>query len=287
MPTFSDIHEQFIEFIKDPHLVIFNAPFDLKFLNAELNRINYPSTVSDICAEVTCAMEFAKSKFGVRKISQDAACLRYGIDISSRTKHSALLDASLCAQLFFKLLDESQVPLKSTPQQKKHTPTKAISIPRAYKNKETGNYTQLNFCKNPECENFGVIAKNPTYKTNGELNRGLGNEYKLTWSDDKSEYMLTCKLCGHSTTMIHNRCFEAEVIRLSSVHEPIEPTCPNKAIPAIPSSYRYYFIPHSPEKRRDTRIQKPRCKNRDKGIYTHPALYKLDGKTQPDALLSM
>lgn len=285
MPTFSDIHEQFIEFIKDTHLVIFNAPFDLKFLNAELNRINYPSMVSDICVEVTCVMELAKSKFVVRKISQDAACLRYGIDISSRTKHSALLDASLCAQLFFKLLDESEVPLKSTPQQKKHTPTKAISIPRAYKNKETGNYTQLNFCKNPECENFGVIAKNPTYKANGELKRGLGNEYKLTWSDDKSEHMLTCKLCGHSTTMIHNRCFDAEVTRLSTVYEPIEPTCPNKAIPAIPSSYRYYYIPHSPENRRGTRIQKPRCKNRDKGIYTHPELYKLDGKTQPDRVV--
>jgi DNA polymerase III epsilon subunit len=285
MPTFRNIYAQFIEFIKDAHLVIFNAPFDLKFLNAELNRINYPSTVSDICSEVTCAMEFAKKKFGVRKISQDAACLRYGIDISSRTKHSALLDSSLCAQLFFKLLDESEVPLKSTPQQKKHTPTKAISIPRAFRSIGTDNYIQLNFCKNPECENFGVIAKNPTYKDNGELKRGLGNEYKLTWSDDKSEHLLTCKLCGHSTTMIHNRCFDAEVTRLSTVYEPIEPTCPNKAIPADPKSFRYYYIPHSPENRRGTRVQKPRCKNRDKGIYTHSELYKLDGKTQPDRVV--
>tara|TARA_B110000211_G_scaffold216736_1_gene259991 strand:+ start:290 stop:2812 length:2523 start_codon:yes stop_codon:yes gene_type:complete len=281
-PTFSDIHQQFIDFIRGSHLVIFNAAFDLKFLNAELNRVNYPSTVSDICTEVTCAMEFAKEKLGVRKISQDAACLRYGIDISSRTKHSALLDATLCAELFFKLLDETAEPLQSTPQQKKHTPTKAISIPRAYKNKETGLYTQFNFCKNPECENFGVVAKNPTYKANGELKRGLGNEYKLTWSADKSEHMLTCKLCEHSTTMIHNRCFELEVNRLSTIYEPIEPTCPNKA---TPNNYRYYYIPHSPEVRRGTRIQKPRCENRDKGIYTYPELYKLDGKTQPDRII--
>ncbi len=169
LPTFKDIHERFINFIKDTHIVIFKAEFDLKFLNAELNRLNYPSTVSDICAEVTCAMELAKEKFGVKRISQDAACLRYGIDISARIKHSAELDASLCAQLFYKLLDDTVVPLKSTPQQNKHTPTKAISIPRAYKNKETGSYTQLNFCKNPECENFGVVAKNPTYKANGKL----------------------------------------------------------------------------------------------------------------------
>ncbi|OJF69197.1 hypothetical protein BK026_10535 [Alteromonas sp. V450] len=284
-PTFSDIHQQFIEFIKDRHLVIFNAAFDLRFLNAELNRVNYPSTVSDICAEVTCAMELAKSKFGVRKISQDAACLRYNIDISSRTKHSALLDASLCAELFFKLLDDSVEPLESTPQQNKHTPTKAISIPRAFKNKETGLYTQLNFCKNPECKNFGVVAKNPTYKANGELKRGLGNEYKLTWSDDKSEHLLTCKLCGHSTTMIHNRCFELEVKRLSTIYEPVEPTCQNKAIPGQPKTFRPYYIPTSPENRRGIKKFKPRCKNRDKGIYTHPELYKLDGKAQPDRII--
>tara|TARA_Y100000296_G_scaffold83826_1_gene115689 strand:- start:2973 stop:3476 length:504 start_codon:yes stop_codon:yes gene_type:complete len=165
LPTFKDIHERFINFVKGCHLIIFKAEFDLKFLNAELNRLNYPSTVSDICAEVTCAMELAKQKFGVKRISQDAACLRYGIDISARIKHSAELDASLCAELFYKLLDETAIPLKSTPQQNKHAPTKAISIPRAYKNKETGSYTQLNFCKKPECENFGVVAKNPNLQS--------------------------------------------------------------------------------------------------------------------------
>ncbi len=94
--------------------------------------------------------------------------------------------------------------------------------------------------------------------------------------------MLTCKLCGHSTTMIHNRCFELEVNRLSTVYEPIEPTCPNKAIPADPKSFRFYYLPHSPENRRGTKVQKPRCKNSNKGIYSNPELYKLDGKAQPN-----
>jgi len=85
--------------------------------------------------------------------------------------------------------------------------------------------------------------------------------------------------------MIHNRCFDAEVTRLSTVYEPIEPTCPNKAIPIDPKSFRYYYIPHSHENRRGTRVQKPRCKSRDKGIYTHSELYKLDGKTQPDRVV--
>lgn len=82
--------------------------------------------------------------------------------------------------------------------------------------------------------------------------------------------------------MIHNRCFELEVNCLSTVYEPIEPTCPNKAIPADPKSYRYYYIPHSPEQRRGPKVQKPRCKNSNKGIYSNPELYKLDGKTQPN-----
>ena len=80
---------------------ILNASFDTKFLNAELNRINYPSTVNDICAEIICAMELAEKKFGIGRINQDNACRRYGIDISKRTVHGAHIDASLCAQLFF------------------------------------------------------------------------------------------------------------------------------------------------------------------------------------------
>lgn len=132
LPTFKDIHERFINFIKDTHLVIFKAEFDLKFLNTELNRLNNRSTVSDICAEVTCAMELAKQKFGVKRISQDVACLRYDIDISARINYSVELDASLCAQLFYKLIDDKVIPFKSTPQQNKRAPTKAISIPRAY-----------------------------------------------------------------------------------------------------------------------------------------------------------
>lgn len=157
-PLFKDIHEQLISIIKDAHLVIYNAEFDLKFLNSELNRINYPSTINDICKEIICAMDLTTQKFGGKEVSQDNACKRYGIDVSKRTIHSAYLDVSLCAELFFKLIDNNVKPLKSTPQENKHKPTKALSIPRAYKNKENGNFVQLNCCKNSECKNFGVIV---------------------------------------------------------------------------------------------------------------------------------
>ncbi|APE06510.1 hypothetical protein BM528_12645 [Alteromonas sp. RW2A1] len=170
LPTFKEIHEQFINFIKGRHLVIFKAEFDLKFVNAELNRLNYPSTVSDICAEVTCAMELAKEKFGVKRISQDAACLRYGIDISARIKYSAELDASLCAQLFYKLLDDTVIPLKSTPQQNKHAPIKAISIPRALKIKRLVHTPNLTSVKIQSVKTLVSLLRTLPIKPTANLN---------------------------------------------------------------------------------------------------------------------
>jgi DNA polymerase III epsilon subunit len=285
MPTFKDIHEKFISIIKDAHLVIFNAPFDIKFLNAELNRINYPSTVNDICAEVICAMDLAGKKFGLGRISQDSACRRYGIDVSKRTVHGAHIDASLCAQLFFKLIDKDEVPLKATPQKEKHAPTKAIPIPRAYRSKRSERYVQINFCKNSTCTNYGVPAKNPTYKPDGSLKRGLGNNYQLTWNNIKNENLLTCKLCGQSSIMIHNRCFDVEVDRLSIVGTQQEPACPNTANSKQPYGVRRYYIPYSAEVRKGEARIKPRCKNTNKGIFTFPELYKLSGKTQPTEII--
>ena len=85
--------------------------------------------------------------------------------------------------------------------------------------------------------------------------------------------------------MIHNRCLELEVKRLSTIYELVEQTCQNKAILGQPKTHRHYYIPISPEIRRGIKKQKPRCKNRDKGIYTYPELYKLYGKAQPDRIV--
>ncbi|TWX55200.1 exonuclease domain-containing protein [Colwellia hornerae] len=284
-PLFKDVHEQLISLIKDAHLVIYNADFDLKFLNSELNRINYPSTVNDICEKVICAMDLATQKFGGKRISQDNACKRYNIDISQRTTHSAYLDSSLCAELFFKLIDKDVKPLKSTPQENKHRPTKALSIPRAYKSKENGTYVQQNFCKNSECENFGIVAKNPTYEVDGKLKRGLGNDYKLTSNRNKKEYLLTCKLCGQSTVMINNRAYTKEVERLSLIGLQIEPSCSNSGDPSKPYGERHYYIPYSAEIRKGEARLKPKCENVGKGIFSFSELYKLSGKTKPVATI--
>jgi hypothetical protein len=187
--------------------------------------------------------------------------------------------------IVFKLIDNNVKPLKSTPQENKHKPTKALSIPRAYKNKENGNFVQLNCCKNSECKNFGVIAKNPTYGEDGKLKRGLGNDYKLTSNRNKKEYLLKCKLCGQSTIMINNRAFIKEVERLSSIGLQTEPSCSNSGDPSRPYGERHYYIPYSAEVRKGEARLKPKCENVDKGIFTFSKLYKLAGKSSPIATI--
>ena len=254
-PLFKDVLPDFIEIVKDAHIVAYNASFDMSFINLELLRAEYPSTIYDICSRVSCAMEMATRKFNLkRRVKLDAACKRYKIDISNRQIHNALLDAQLCAEVYFKLIDESQVPLKRTPQSNKHKETKPISLPKAYKSKQTGEVVQVNFCKNSECKNFGVPAKNPTYKNykTKELKRGLGNDYNLTKAKDGT-YQLTCLLCGESTTLIHNRCFTLESERVKAIGKQIEPSCP-----------------------------KSHCNNHGVGIFSSPEQYSLEGKTRSD-----
>jgi len=282
-PTFKEVSEVFINFIKDAHLVIYNASFDIQFINSELNRINYPSSVNDICSEITCAMELANIKFKSDKnISQNNACKRYGIDISHREVHGAFVDASLCAKLFFRLTDESITPLERTPQSKPHRDPKKLTIPRAYKSKLNGSYIQQNFCKNSECANFGVVALNPEKYQNGSPKKGLRNGYKLTTKKrTENEYLLTCKLCGQSSVIINNQSLGKEIERLSSIGYQIEPSCPNVGTAESPYGQRYYYIPDSPEVRRGKAILKPPCKNVGKGIFSNPELYILSGKTRP------
>ncbi len=282
-PTFKEISDDFINLIKGAHLVIFNASFDIQFLNSELNRINSPSTVNDICAEVICVMELARLKFKSDKnISQDNACKRYGIDISHRKTHGAFIDASLCAELFFKLIDDSFIPLKHTPQSKAHREPKLLTIPRAYKSKLDGRVIQQNFCKNSECENFGVVALNPKKTQNGLPKKGLRNQYKLTTKKrTENEYLLTCKLCGQSSVIINNQSLGREIERLSSIDIEEEPSCPNTGDAETSYGKRYYYIPESSEVRKGIAILKKRCENVGKGIFSHPELYTLSGKTKP------
>ncbi|HUO90050.1 MAG TPA: DNA polymerase III subunit epsilon [Rhizomicrobium sp.] len=104
-PTFAEVVDEFLEFIGDAALVIHNASFDLKFVNAELYRIGRPPIPH---ARAIDTIEIAKSKIPGARYSLDELCKRFAIDLSARTKHGALLDAELTAQVYLELVGGRQ-----------------------------------------------------------------------------------------------------------------------------------------------------------------------------------
>ena len=104
-PVFADIVQPFLDFIGDAKLVIHNAAFDMKFLNAELGWAKRPALPAD-CAIDTLAM--ARRKFPGSPASLDALCRRFGIDNSARTLHGALLDSEILAEVYLELIGGRQ-----------------------------------------------------------------------------------------------------------------------------------------------------------------------------------
>lgn len=99
-PLFKAVAKSFLSFIGDSTLVIHNAAFDLKFLNAELERENLP--LIDASRAIDTVI-MARKKFPGQPASLDALCKRFNIDLSRRTKHGALLDAELLADVYLEL----------------------------------------------------------------------------------------------------------------------------------------------------------------------------------------
>lgn len=104
-PLFADIADDFIAFIGDAPLIIHNAAFDMKFLNAELKRLGYAQMPSERAID-TIAM--AKLKYPGARYSLDELCRRFNIDLTVRSKHGALVDSELLAQVYLELLGGRQ-----------------------------------------------------------------------------------------------------------------------------------------------------------------------------------
>ena len=99
-PLFADIADELLDFIGDAKLVAHNASFDFGFLNAEMARIGRPS----IChTRKIDTLELARTRFPGLPNSLDALCRRFGIDLSERTSHNALLDCRLLADVYIEL----------------------------------------------------------------------------------------------------------------------------------------------------------------------------------------
>jgi DNA polymerase-3 subunit epsilon len=111
-PYFSAVAADLLSFIGEAPLVIHNAAFDLKFLNAEFARVSFPPIP---LARAIDTIEVAKTKHPGGRYSLDDLCKRFGIDLSGRAKHGALLDAELTARVYLELVGGRQTKLKLGP----------------------------------------------------------------------------------------------------------------------------------------------------------------------------
>lgn len=98
-PRFEEVVQQFVDFVKGGELIIHNAAFDCKFLNAELQRVGLPR-VDALCEKITDSLLHARELHPGKRNSLDALCERYGISNAHRTLHGALLDSELLADVW-------------------------------------------------------------------------------------------------------------------------------------------------------------------------------------------
>ena len=102
---FSDIANEFIDYISDSKIIIHNAAFDVGFINAELTRCNMKTLNDDMIIDT---LILAKKKFLGQSVSLDSLCRKYNIDLTGREIHGALKDAKLLASVYLELIGGRQ-----------------------------------------------------------------------------------------------------------------------------------------------------------------------------------
>ena len=105
---FAEVAQEILEFFGDGKWIAHNATFDMGFINSELARIGLPSILPE---RVTDTLSLARRKNPMGPNSLDALCRRYGIDNSHRTKHGALLDSELLAEVYIEMIGGRQTAL--------------------------------------------------------------------------------------------------------------------------------------------------------------------------------
>ena len=106
--NFSEIADNFLNFIKDKKIIIHNAAFDLSFLNYELKLINKKEININ---NIVDTLEIARQKYPGTQNSLDALCKRFNVDNSKREKHSALTDCQLLREVYINLIDQKEPKL--------------------------------------------------------------------------------------------------------------------------------------------------------------------------------
>jgi len=101
-PKFGQIADELLDYLRDAELIIHNAPFDISFLNKELDRLGRPP-LKTVIGQVIDSLVMAKEMFPGKRNGLDALCDRLDVDNSGRTLHGALLDAELLADVYINM----------------------------------------------------------------------------------------------------------------------------------------------------------------------------------------
>ncbi|KAB1075623.1 DNA polymerase III subunit epsilon [Methylobacterium planeticum] len=128
-PVFADVVDAFRDFCADSRLVIHNAPFDVGFLNMEFARLGAAAPPAIDLEAVVDTLLMARRKHPGAANNLDALCSRYGIDTTRRTKHGALLDAQILAEVYMELLGGKQTSLGLAPAEA--APAGPVPVPGA------------------------------------------------------------------------------------------------------------------------------------------------------------
>ena len=127
---FSDVVDDFLNFIENKRLVIHNAEFDLSHLNNELALLGKAKINSE---DTLDTLSLARDKFPGSPVSLDALCKRYRIDNSNRAQHTALVDCDLLSKVYINLLDQKEPTLNFQNQDNEKTPINSIVSNQYYK----------------------------------------------------------------------------------------------------------------------------------------------------------
>ena len=127
---FSDVVDDFLDFIENKRLIIHNAEFDLSHLNNELALLGKKKLNNE---NVVDTLALARDKFPGSPISLDALCKRYRIDNSKRTQHTALVDCDLLAKVYINLLDQKEPTLNFQTQDNEKITINSNKVSQHYK----------------------------------------------------------------------------------------------------------------------------------------------------------
>ncbi|MBP9829393.1 MAG: DNA polymerase III subunit epsilon [Proteobacteria bacterium] len=151
---FASIASEFYQFIQESTLVIHNANFDIGFINAEFSRLEMPLLrVSDAIDTVI----ISRKKFPGQPANLDALCKRFNIDLAKRTKHGALVDAQLLADVYIELMGGRQAHLFKQDESEENP----LVVHKQFREPRTFAVNQNEF---QEHEEFLKLLKDPLWK---------------------------------------------------------------------------------------------------------------------------